>query len=349
MQDNRDLSFDAFRGIAIIAVVGIHASAFYLGANNSAGGWNLPMVAYQQLFNFAVPVFIFISGYWLSKKPVESLEDYKKFLTRRVSRILIPYFVWSLAYIAYEIIVTRKLDVRHIIVELATGSAPGRNYYWFILLIAQFYIMTPFLQYLNRRRNGFLFVLILNVFALILRYVLRLYLNWSIPLMGLFFSWLVFYQVGLLAGSSGSITFNLRRLRFFIFPAILIFLLASQIEAIFLISNFKDSYAAVSPLKFSSFFYSLSLILGFLFVRERFKNWPQFLVSIGRYSFGIYLLHVGVLKNVIRVSQNISVISSFQPVYQLELLVVTVVICFVLIYVTRKLLPENICFKYLGF
>jgi surface polysaccharide O-acyltransferase-like enzyme len=237
MPQNRDLSFDAFRGIAIAAVVGIHSSAFYLRGDGSERQWNLLMVAYQQLFNFAVPAFIFISGYWLSRKPIKSLNDYKEFLTRRMSRILVPYFLWSFVYIIYEALISRKVAVLHILTMLVKGSAPGPNYYWFIILIAQFYIMTPFLQYLNRSRYGLLFVLIVNIFALIFRYVTRLYFHWSIPIMGLFCSWIIFFQVGLLAGSNNSISFNLRRLRFLIFPAILGFLLASQAESIALLLN----------------------------------------------------------------------------------------------------------------
>ena len=343
------MSFDAFRGIAIIAVVGIHASAFSLRQHSSTSEWNLPVVAYQQLLNFAVPAFIFISGYWLSKKPIESLEGYKEFLTRRLSRVLVPYFLWSFVYIAYGAVVTHKIDAGEILITLLTGRAPGVNYYWFIVLIVQFYIITPFLQHLNRRRYGLLFVIILNVLALIFRYVSRLHLNWSIPSMGLFYSWLVFFQIGLLAGTSDNITFNLRRLRFFIIPAIAVFLLASQLEAIILLSSYGDLYVAVSPVKFSSFFYSISLILGFLFVRERFENWPKLLTTIGRYSFGIYLVHISILKQAIKFFQNFSVINSFQPLYQLTLVVVTTAICLVLIGATRKLLPKTFCVKILGF
>ncbi|MCJ7655830.1 MAG: acyltransferase, partial [Dehalococcoidia bacterium] len=102
MQKDRDLSFDAFRGLAIIAVVAIHSWIY-----PTTGVWNLFfIVTYRQLLNFAVPAFIFISGYWISKKPIKSLEDYKTFLIRRLPRVLIPYFFWSLILLGYEAIKT---------------------------------------------------------------------------------------------------------------------------------------------------------------------------------------------------------------------------------------------------
>jgi fucose 4-O-acetylase-like acetyltransferase len=87
MQENRDLSFDAFRGLAIIAVIAIHA--IYLGGSPHSPGF----LYYRQLLNFAIPAFFFMSGYWSSKKPIESLEGYKTFLTRKLSRIFVPYLL----------------------------------------------------------------------------------------------------------------------------------------------------------------------------------------------------------------------------------------------------------------
>src|SRR4030042_1293639 len=67
MQEKRDLSFDAFKGIAIIAVIAIHA--IYAGGSP----YSPSFVYYRQLLNFSVPLFFFIAGYWSSKAKIESL------------------------------------------------------------------------------------------------------------------------------------------------------------------------------------------------------------------------------------------------------------------------------------
>ena len=61
-------AFDVFRGLAIIAVVAIHA--IYFGGSPHSGGF----VYYRQLLNFCVPAFFFISGYWASRKQIESVD-----------------------------------------------------------------------------------------------------------------------------------------------------------------------------------------------------------------------------------------------------------------------------------
>jgi surface polysaccharide O-acyltransferase-like enzyme len=349
MKEDRDLSFDAFRGLAIIAVVAIHASNISSQMRSSTGEWNFSFVAYRQLLNFAVPAFVFISGYWMSKKPIESLEDYKHFLIRRLSRILVPYLLWSSAYIIYGALKTHKIDISQTVITLMTGRAPGPYYYWFVIIIAQFYIITPLLQYLNRWRFGLTLIIILNALALLSRYISRLYLNFWIPSALAFYSWIIFFQIGLLAGNSGGNIGGTRHLRLFILPVILVSLLVSQIEAIIILSKYGDSSVAFSPLKFSSFLYSVCVILGFLFMRTRLRHWPKLLVTTGHYSFGIYLIHVSILRQAVDILQRFSAIVSFQPLYQLVLVVVTTSICFGIISIARKLLPASFCSRVLGF
>jgi hypothetical protein len=56
-----------------------------------------------------------------------------------------------------------------------------------------------------------------------------------------------------------------------------------------------------------------------------------------------------VLSRVVGFFQDVGVSSFFQPLYQLVLVVTTLAICFVLIGVSRKLLPEFVNCEILGF
>ena len=346
MAEDRDLSFDAFRGFAIIAVVAIHSWIY-----PTTGGWNLFfIVTYRQLLNFAVPAFIFISGYWSSKKSIKSLEDYKTFLGRRLPRVLIPYFFWSFILLGYEAIKTHDVNVYRIIFKLLTGRAT--TIYFFIIVISQFYIITPLLQYINRRRYGLMLVLILNVISLLSAYLSRLYFNYWIPVSSAFYSWIIFYEIGLLAGSSDYKIFTAKKVQLFILPAILVCLLISGLEASIILSkydNLSARYFAVAPVKYSSFLYSICIITAFLHIRKRLSHRPKFLAALGYYSFGIYLIHIPILNQVANLIQKSSTIYSFQSLYQLTVVLITIAICFILIDVARKLLPKSFCRKVLGF
>jgi len=350
MQKDRDLSFDAFRGLAIIAVVAIHTSDTGFPWRYSATGeWNFFfLVAYRQLLNFAVPAFIFISGYWLSKEPIKSLKDYKTFLIKRLSLIFIPYLFWAFILLGYAVVKTHDINVYRIIFKLLTGGA-GRGYF-FIILIAQLYVITPLLQYINRKPYALILVLILNIISLSALYLSRVYnIIGHLPAALPFYSWIIFYEIGLLIGSCGDKTFVAKNMRFFILPALLVFLLASELEGMILLLKYDNLSFAASAVKYSSFLYSVSIILGFLFIRERIRYWPKSLVLIGSYSFGIYLIHPFILDKVVNTFQKINIVYALQPLYQFIVVLITISICFVLIRITRKLLPKTFCYKILGF
>lgn len=67
----RDLYFDQLRGIAIIPVVLIHTTGTMASFNENSWNFNF-LFTLRQILNFAVALFIFISGYFLSKKSIQS-------------------------------------------------------------------------------------------------------------------------------------------------------------------------------------------------------------------------------------------------------------------------------------
>lgn len=81
--NNRNTYFDFLRAIAIIMVVIIHTHQ--IGDS----------VILRQLVNAAVPIFIAISGFFVSKKTIENKSQYVVFLRRQIPKvyvmILMPY------------------------------------------------------------------------------------------------------------------------------------------------------------------------------------------------------------------------------------------------------------------
>ena len=350
MLKDRDLSFDAFRGLAIIGVVVMHAAYEGFSTRTAPNGqWNFSfLVAYCQLLDFAVPAFLFISGYWVSKESIKSLEDYKTFLIRRLSRVLIPYLFWSFILLGYTAIKTHNIDIQQITSKLLTGRAS--TIYFFALMIAQLYVITPLLHYINRRGYGLTLVIILNIISLLVLYLSRLYeVIGYLPARLPFYLWVIFYEMGLLAGGGDDREISLKNVRPFILPAILAGALVSELEGFVILSKFDNIFFAVSATKYSSFLYSVFVILGFLVLREHIGHWPKFLVVMGRCSFGIYLIHIIILTRVAGLIRHIGIIYLFQPVYQLIIVSLTLLICLLFIVAARRLLPESFCRKVLGF
>lgn len=77
-------NIQVIRVLCIIAVVTIHTCP-----SGQIGIFLRPFL------NFCVSIFIFLSGY-LTKMLIE---DKSKYIKKRLSRVIIPYIIWSIIYI----------------------------------------------------------------------------------------------------------------------------------------------------------------------------------------------------------------------------------------------------------
>lgn len=352
----RDESFDALRGVAIIAVVAIHASGSIFNSGNvSFDNMNLNMsILYRQALNFAVPSFLFISGYWISNKTVDSLEGYKQFLKQRLKHVVIPYIFWSLVILSIGAVITQIFDIQKILLKLLTGSATGP--YYFIILIVQFYILTPLFQHINKNPYGFISILFLNVLSLSFSYISRIYLGpffsslsvYAMP----FYTWIVFYELGMLYRNFDKYTIS-KSVAILIVLSIVFTLIISLFEAKTLLIKYDNLELATSAVKFSSFLYSGCFITGFMYIRQKVNKWPNLIVSLGNYSFGIYLIHMPILSVVNHFLKEIFFKEGLhyftELIFQFIVIFMTIIICCTLIFTSKKIFPKVIHSTILGF
>lgn len=83
----RDTYFDFLRGMAIMMVIGIHTYV------DGLIHFNLFL---RQFLNWAVPIFLAISGYFIGRKPFKENRNYIKFLGKQIPRVYIPMLFWSI-------------------------------------------------------------------------------------------------------------------------------------------------------------------------------------------------------------------------------------------------------------
>ena len=336
------------RGIAIVAVVAIHAIPWQYYQKYG-------YMSYRQLLNFCVPMFFFMSGYWMAQKTIGTLKEYGLFLRKRFLRILVPYVFWSFVYIGYEVVKTHEISMAQVLQKLLTGQACfPTNHLYFIVVIAQFYSLTPLLMFINRKKYLIILVILFNMIWLYILNSIRLSGYWScynqhFLVHGPFYSWIVFYQVGLLIGGLHKKLFVQRKFLLFILPAILVSLAISAIDAIYILSAYRDWQTAACFLRYSSFLYSFCVIFGFLALRNHIRTWPKFLVLLGKYSFGIYLMHMIILRGIVRALQNAQTLYSFQPLYEFIVVSMTLLGCCAVIAISRKILPRPVYGRVLGF
>lgn len=142
----RHYGLDILRVLACYMVIQIHAGEFYY--ISSAGEvLNTPdarVVGWiNSLFRSCVPLFVMLSGYFLF--PVT---DIKQFLSKRLSRILIPFLIWSVIYAFYQYLrnVTTLETAFFNVLKIPVNLAMETGHLWFVYMLIGIYLFAPVLS-----------------------------------------------------------------------------------------------------------------------------------------------------------------------------------------------------------
>lgn len=266
------------RGIAIIAVVMIHTMP---------SGYC--QILCRPFLNFAVAAFLFLSGY-LTKL---DQDDWVGFYRRRISRVLLPYLIWSVIYSIPDIN-SKGIDV--LLKNILTANASSILYYIFVYI--QFVLLTPMMGGLIRSRYSFIGWFIAPVSIIIFKYYglfagfspsKHMALIWSDLCLG----WFTFYYLGLLLGNRiVEKRYSMRILISLYAASILLQMIEGYAWSLY------DIVGCGSQLKLSSLL-SSSICILIIYIYLEDKSRPcrcRFMCKIGDHSFGVYLCHIMIMK-----------------------------------------------------
>ena len=273
LSNEKSRRIQALRGVAILAVVMIHTYPHDLFG-----------VYFRALINFAVAMFIFLSGY------LTKLEcgNWKEFYARRLKRVVIPYVFWSI------VITVLKGNYQGFFINLLTGKCLMQ--YYFIIVYIQFILLTPLITRLLRSKiswGGW----IIQPLSLILLTYLRL--EEYVPL-SLCTSWFSAYYLGLAIGNGVIRVDRISKAR-----ASLLWILALALNIAEGLFWFKagDYSMATTQERLSNMLYSLAcMTLAAFYIQNGIpfrtvgRKIEEALAIIGDCSFGIYLTHTIVLN-----------------------------------------------------
>lgn len=280
------------RGICILAVIMIHCPT---GQGHSVYSYVL-WLGLRQVVNFPVALFVFMAGYFTDGKRVAA--DKSEYLISRGGRLLVPYFIWSCLYLCYDILrIMRHGEAVNwigMLRRLVFGEAATPFYY--IIVMIQLTALTPWLlKAVNVKKTRIMLYSITPVY-LVMVYICNIWKGGTLPFYATVFpAWFFFYLFGIdcrnrrwdkVVRNSG--------VRW-----ILAFLLLSFAEAFVLKKiGCSDGFAS-SQIKFSSFGYSVSIILLLLRRKARdvgmHSDARKVLKLYGDCSYGIFYVHMFVL------------------------------------------------------
>lgn len=340
MDKKRSSYWDNWKGLAIIAVVAIHASSSTGTYPEGSFNW-LFGLSLRQAINYAVPMFLALSGYFAANSFNESIT---KYYSKRIWKLFTPYAIWTIIYIALKTPLIPP-TIPELIKGFILGSGIGIGY--FVIVLLQCILLTPLLMQINRIRTHMFIISAGTAFGLAFSYYFRTEQTSSFfstfPGNGLlFFVWYPFYHFGFFAARYKSRLNICRITPSFLFLALFITLALSFAEGLFW--SYRDMYSVgVSQIKASS--YAASLIIFVIAInysdKESWLDKRNVLTWLGQNSYAIYLTHLLLLNVSTKVYGKIDVILEVQPVFVLLSTVSSIIGCAVFILIVRKIFTNK--------
>ncbi len=318
-------------GLAILAVIFSHAAGWgqiamfnwtdrYLPVTvpNYDQVGTLPdyiLLVIRQATAFAVPAFLFGSGFFVAFASRGNRGEFTWRMVRvRLINLLIPYLIWSTLWYILDALQGRIYLPGEYVTRLFTGLADGGSYY-FVPLVSQFYLLSPFIVRLARTRPRLLLAIAgaLQLVAFFFKYLEILKVD--APGLSLFswmtehwliFLWALYFPLGVVCGLYGE---QIRKAAERHYRAIVVALVASLVLAILepeLIYRLLNVEIRFVPLTIPPALYSLLLVFSFVMFDRIKVPLANSFYHLGSKSYGIYLTHLKAMEFVSRLIRQVA-------------------------------------------
>jgi probable poly-beta-1,6-N-acetyl-D-glucosamine export protein len=313
--NNREYLYemDYLKGLSILGVVIIHVSCGPLNEFPQKDFTNFFSIFFNQLSRFCIPIFLMISPLLFFRRYNPEVFRYPSYLYKRAKDLLIPYSLWTIASIFLLPTVPWITQVTrlNIFETIFLGNGYFFQLYYISVLFQLILIMLPASIFLFKKPLAFktaviivlaINILLLGIYEFIFlkkipmgattTYIYEIYTQPTFPI------WAGYFMLGCLIGRYYD-TFKLKiqqtKLIYFILLIIpstmyLLWDYSLSLNVFEQLMNPAENFFRISVLIYSIctflFFFKLALIN---------KN-NKLLIFLGRYSFGIYLVHIAVLS-----------------------------------------------------
>lgn len=149
-QQSQIFDIHILRAIGCLMVVLVHVSALYYV---QSGSWEDVILFINQSSRFGTPIFAVVSGFLLFLQVKKRGFAFKKFVSSRVNKIVLPFLFWTAFYLFYIWLVFGAAPLTNGVKKLAFDVAFGETYshLYFISIVLQFYLIFPLLQFIKSK------------------------------------------------------------------------------------------------------------------------------------------------------------------------------------------------------
>jgi peptidoglycan/LPS O-acetylase OafA/YrhL len=311
---NRNLG--SLNGIAILAVIFAHASGwvftamFYWTNRYSAvtppnfSLMNTPTYDLFVFFNvatiFAVPTFLFMSGFFAAYVSRTAKGFTWKTVFTRLKELLIPYLIWSLVIFIYQASQGQVYPLPEYLFKLLVGKA--MPHYYFVAVVVQLYIVARWVLPLIQKnwKLTLSVALIVQVLSIAPNY-LHLWKGIANPIPTTFFTNFVFYFLlgAAVFYNAKQIIARLAGIKWWLLAASLIALIAAIVETEYIYQHYHLDWRG-GVITLPSLLYAVFFMLTFLAFSNDLQLNSRAMTYLGQRAYGVYLIHPLILELVSR-------------------------------------------------
>ena len=299
----REVWPDIVRIVAVFAVILLHTGVeHFYRLDTRTADWQVCNF-YESVMRFGVPAFVMLSGAFL----LNPAKDYplKKLYGKKIARLVAAYLFWSVFYVLADHQLARLFGsgAKLTYSQFFTDVVAGKYHLWFLPMMAGLYVVTPILRHLveNERLTVYFLVLsLLFVFAVNTLDVIPFCHDKVTPNIARL-------DVELVAGFSGYYVWGCWLTRHELKPAARRGIYLAGLLAVLatVAVNGLTGYRLHRAGEWLFGYLSLNTLLAatavFVFCRQHFRDvrpgprTRKLTGLLGKWSFGIYLVHVFVL------------------------------------------------------
>lgn len=282
--------YEIIKVVAILLVVFAHVSRMYTsdGIIDTLRDSITLNYLTQYIYSFHMPLFVFVSGaiYYYVRKKLNKYDNINKFVVSKSKRLMIPYIVFGLFYVA-PIMIGLNLTKSSTIGYISKGiilSLDSRHLWYVFMLFNVFIILRIFEKYIDKAPTLIPIVIFIFLYSISGRLPAILQISNTAK-------YLVFFYMGYLFQNKKEIIFD--KLKFNKLSCISFFLLniITLIGSIYM-ENIKVPGLIIGLTEFSSAVFGILFIYGVITLLSKTTiEENKIYKSIEKNSFGIYLFH----------------------------------------------------------
>lgn len=345
MNNKRILELDIARALAILCVVLCHSVELIYNLN--VDNWS-NMSLYSKIFSkmmftigrLGVPLFLFISGYLLLSKIIETDEDCIKFYRHNLLSLVMKVEIWIILYTIFSTIILKtKISFIALIKNILFLENINMMHMWYMPTIIGLYLAIPFIASIIDKFS--IKILVIPITIQIISIFIFSDLNILFSVFGLENRINTVLDLSFLGGGYGVYLIlgyiikekSLRDIPIYIISLISLIFYCFTVMLQFICYNKNFTY--------NVWYNSFPLLISSFFLFElinRIKKCPMFINKIARilskFSLAIFFLHVPILLIIIKFEMFTRFL---RPISTIVLFLITISMSLIIGYFIDKL------------